>query len=91
MDDHRSRGVATLDGLTLLARQLGQIEGRKAMAVFSEGIDFTTGCRGSQFCDDRRERLRDLILEAARNGVAIYTFDAAGLRLYPTANGTVDG
>jgi VWFA-related protein len=86
MDDHRSRGVATLDGLTLLARQLGQFEGRKAMAVFSEGLDFTTGCRG-QFCDDRQERLRDLILEAARNRIAVYTFDAAGLRLHPTATG----
>jgi VWFA-related protein len=86
MDDHRVRGVSTLDSLTVLVRDLGEFHGRKALALFSEGLDFTTGCRG-QFCDDRKERLHELVAEAGRRNVAIYTFDAAGLRLQSTATG----
>ena len=85
-DDHRTRGVATLDGLHALVERLGAFPGRKTVALFSEGLDLTSGCRG-QFCDDRMSRFDAVIRAAALRNVAFYTFDAAGLRLMRMATG----
>lgn len=85
-DDHRMRGVATLDGLHALVERLGAFPGRKTVALFSEGLDITSGCRG-QFCDDRKSRFDAVIRAAALRNVAFYTFDAAGLRLMRMATG----
>jgi VWFA-related protein len=65
---------------------LGVFRGRKTVALFSEGLDLTSGARG-QFGDDRRSRFEELIARASHANVAFYTFDAAGLRLQTTATG----
>src|SRR5690606_2326613 len=73
-------------GLHALVERLGAFPGRKTVALFSEGLDLTSGCRG-QFCDDRKSRFDGVIRAAALSNVAFYTFDAAGLRLMRMATG----
>ncbi|BCS33241.1 hypothetical protein TBR22_A24680 [Luteitalea sp. TBR-22] len=83
---HRQRGVNTFAGLTAVVDALAGFRGRKSVALFSEGLDLTSGARG-QFGDDRRSRFEALIARASEANVAFYTFDAAGLRLHTTATG----
>lgn len=83
---HRQRGVNTFAGLTAVVDALAAFRGRKTVALFSEGLDLTSGARG-QFGDDRRSRFEALIARASEANVAFYTFDAAGLRLHTTATG----
>jgi VWFA-related protein len=85
-EEHRFRGVTALDGLRTLVEALAPFPGRKSVALFSEGLDLVSGCRG-QFCDDRMSRFRDVIAAAASANVAFYTFDTAGLRLHTMATG----
>ncbi len=79
-------GINTFDELAAVVDALAGFPGRKSVALFSEGLDLTSGARG-QFGDDRRSRFEALIARASEANVAFDTFDAAGLRLHTTATG----
>ena len=83
---HRIRGVNTFAALRQLVLDMAPLPGRKAIALYSEGLDLTSGSRG-QFGDDRMSWFESLIAASAASHVAFYTFDAAGLRLHSTATG----
>lgn len=65
------QGQATTNGLLAVADSLGQVDGRKAMIFFSEGVAIPP---------DVLAQFRSVISHANRAGVSIYAVDAAGLR-----------
>ncbi len=72
-DDFESdrQGFATTDGLLALVDSLKNVEGRKSVVFFSEGITIPPAVQA---------HFQAVIGSANRAGVAIYTIDAAGLR-----------
>jgi len=87
------RGRASLDALQRVVRSLSAFPHRKAMLLFSEGLALdrsqeqsllpgrtTRGNDDSWLTDGRRDQMTQLLAEANRAQVAIYTVDAAGLR-----------
>lgn len=75
----RARTLEAFNQLRGIISALGHLPGRKAIVLFSEGID-TKGW----LCDDRHAQFQDLTADANRAHVAFYTFDAAGLRILST-------
>jgi VWFA-related protein len=75
----RPRTLEVFNQLRGIIAALGHLPGRKAIVLFSEGID-TKGW----LCDDRHGQFQDLAADANRAHVAFYTFDAAGLRIVST-------
>ena len=75
----RPRTLLVFDGLRAIVSSLGHLPGRKALVLFSEGVD-TKGW----LCDDRHAEFLRLTEDANRARVAFYTFDAAGLRIQST-------
>ena len=68
--DTSQRGHATLYPLMVLARAQSALDGRKAILLFSEGL---------QVPDSVEESFRTAISEANRANVSIYAVDARGL------------
>ena len=68
--DTSQRGHATLYPLMALARAQGALEGRKAILLFSEGLQVPSSVE---------ESFRTAISEANRANVSIYAIDARGL------------
>ena len=68
--DTSQRGHATLYPLMVLARAQSALDGRKAILLFSEGL---------QVPDSVEESFRTAISEANRANVSIYAIDARGL------------
>ncbi len=69
--ERAQQGYATTDGLLAVVNAMGQLPGRKALILFSEGVAIPTQV-AAQF--------RSVISNANRANVSIYTVDAAGLR-----------
>jgi VWFA-related protein len=65
------QGFATTDGLLALVDSLKNVEGRKSVIFFSEGVTIPPAVQA---------HFQSVIGSANRAGVAIYTVDAAGLR-----------
>ena len=93
-DQPQIRGHATLDALDQLIASLAPLPGRKAIALFSEGLalqppeDPSLLPTGRAFHDsdswledNRQKALLSLVERANRAHVAFYTFDAGGLRI----------
>ncbi|GAB4236826.1 MAG: hypothetical protein Kow00109_10500 [Acidobacteriota bacterium] len=71
------QGYATTDGLLAIVRSLGLMPGRKTIIFFSEGVAMPEAVM---------KRFRSVIHTANRSNVAIYTVDAAGLRVQSTGD-----
>jgi len=73
-DDFESdrQGFATTDGLLAVVNSLKNVEGRKSVMFFSEGVTIPPAVQA---------HFQSVIASANRAGVAIYTIDAAGLRI----------
>ncbi|HYG81131.1 MAG TPA: VWA domain-containing protein, partial [Pyrinomonadaceae bacterium] len=69
--ERAQQGYATTDGLLAVVSAMGQLPGRKALILFSEGVAIPTQV-AAQF--------RSVIAAANRANVSIYAVDAAGLR-----------
>jgi VWFA-related protein len=83
--------VGSLGALSFVVRGLKDLPGRKAVVLFSDGISFAAQTNdGGQ---DRRERvlsaLRQLVEQANRASVVIYSVDTRGLQ--PTGKTAADG
>lgn len=65
------QGFATTDGLLALVNSLKNVEGRKSVLFFSEGVTIPPAVQA---------HFQSVIGSANRAGVTIYTVDAAGLR-----------
>ena len=70
--DRDQEGYAATSDLLRLVKSLEMLPGRKAVIFFSEGISITTAVIS---------HFRDVITAANRANVAIYSLDAAGLRI----------
>ncbi len=72
--------VGTMGALNFVVRGLKELPGRKAVVLFSDGISFFS----SKNAPDRNERvlqaLRQLVDQASRASVVIYTIDTRGLQ-----------
>lgn len=71
------QGYATTDGLLAIVRSLGLMPGRKTIIFFSEGVALPEAVM---------KRFRSVVHTANRSNVAIYTVDAAGLRVQSTGD-----
>ena len=69
--ERAQQGYATTDGLLSVIHAMGQLPGRKALILFSEGVAIPVQV-AAQF--------RSVIAAANRANVSIYAVDAAGLR-----------
>lgn len=71
------QGYATTDGLMAVVRALGLMPARKTVVFFSEGVALPEAVM---------KRFRSVIHAANRANVAVYTVDAAGLRVESTGD-----
>jgi VWFA-related protein len=67
------QGYATTNALMAVIAGLGQLPGRKTLIFFTEGLSIP---------DAVLPRFRDVVATANRNNVAVYSIDAAGLRVH---------
>lgn len=70
--ERNQQGYATTNGLLSIVNALGALPGRKSLVLFSEGLALPT---------DVQSQFRSVISNANRANVAIYSVDAAGLRV----------
>src|SRR5690606_705128 len=73
------QGDATTDALLALTAGLGELPGRKTIVLFAEALAIPPAIL---------PHVQDVIATANRHNVAIYTVDAAGLRVHSTDQAT---
>jgi VWFA-related protein len=69
----QQQGYATTGALTAIARGLGLLPGRKSVALFAHGLPVP---------DEVFRFYRQMIGEANRHNVTVYSIDASGLRVH---------
>jgi VWFA-related protein len=67
------QGYATTDALLAITTALGTLPGRKSVVFFAEGLALP---------DEVMPHFRNVVINANRGNVSVYTIDAAGLRVH---------
>src|SRR5260370_38651727 len=76
---HGLQGYTEKKGMLAIVNSLRNVEGRKSVILFSEGLSLTGGARGG--ADAPADLFRRVINAANRANVSFYTLDAGGLRV----------